>query len=179
VRTSFSVGPHYDKALDDEFDTKQPYAIESLDLEPSARQSEERQPSRRYIIAKNSLKKALAREFSNFLFELFTVYEFINHEEYENALKVEHNLVRRFLVEVYKHYFNANYLITTKDLTEFIEHLVSDAQLPFTKEELLSFVEKYQIIDFEHENLALFAREVYEFISVFFDKIQLYIYKND
>jgi hypothetical protein len=179
VRTSFSVGSHYDKALEDEFDKKQPYDIESLDLESSAPQTDEKQPSRRYIIAKKSLKKALAREFSNFLFELFTVYEFINRQEYENALKVEHNLVRRFLIEVYKHYFNANYLITTKDLTEFIEHLVSDAQLPFTQNELIDLMNRYKVIDFDHGDLALLANEVYEFISVFFDKIQLFMYKKD
>ena len=180
VRTSYSVGPHYDKALDDEFETEQPYPIESLDLEsaiPQIPESKEDQP-RKYIIRKSSLKKALAREFSDFLFELFTVYEFINKQQYKNALKVEHNLVRRFLIEVYKHYFNANYLITTKDLTEFIEHLVTDTDIPFTKEGLVDFMQRYQVIDFDHSDLRSLASEVYEFISVFFDKIQLYMYKN-
>jgi len=142
VRTSYSVGDHYDKALDDEFETKQPYAIETLDLESAIPQTPHREEtqSRAYIIRKNHLKKALAREFSNFLFELFTVYEFIAHEQYKNALKIEHNIVRRFLIEVYKHYFNANYLVITKDLTEFIEHLVNDAHLPFTKKELIDYM---------------------------------------
>ncbi len=181
VRTSFSVGSHYDKALDDEFDTKQSYEIESLDFESSIPQnlSREEGQSRAYIIRRKSLKKALAREFSNFLFELFNIYEFINREEYKNALKVEHNLVRRFLIEVYKQYFNANYLITTKDLTEFIEHLVTDANIPFTTKELIEYVERYQVVDFEHSDLESLANEVYEFISVFFDKIQLFMYKNE
>jgi hypothetical protein len=180
VRTSYSVGSHYDKALDDEFETKQPYAIETLDLEAAIPQigPQETEHTRTYIIRKKNLKKALAREFSNFLYELFTVYEFINIQEYKNALKVEHNLVRRFLIEVYKHYFNANYLITTKDLTEFVDHLVDDAQIPFNKEELLDFMDRYQIIDFDHSDLASLANEVYEFISIFFDKIQLYMYKD-
>ncbi len=180
VRTSYSVGDHYDKALDDEFETKQPYAIESLDLESAIPQilGYEEKQARTYIIKKKSLKKALAREFSNFLFELFNVYEFITHEEYKNALKIEHNLVRRFLIDVYKHYFNANYLVTTKDLTGFIENLVTDAHLPFTKEELLDYVERYQVIDFDHSDVESLANEVYEFISVFFDKIQLYMYAD-
>jgi len=180
VRTSYSVGDHYDKALDDEFETKQPYAIESLDLESAIPQilGYEEKQARTYIIKKKGLKKALAREFSNFLFELFNVYEFITHEEYKNALKIEHNLVRRFLIDVYKHYFNANYLVTTKDLTGFIENLVTDAHLPFTKEELLDYVERYQVIDFDHSDVHSLANEVYEFISVFFDKIQLYMYAD-
>jgi len=180
VRTSYSVGDHYDKALDDEFETKQPYAIETLDLESAIPQIPdlEQTQARAYIIRKGSLKKALAREFSNFLFELFTVYEFITHEQYKNALKVEHNIVRRFLIEVYKHYFNANYLVTTKDLTEFIEHLVTDGDLPFTTEELISYMDRYQIVDLDHSDVKSLAHEIYEFISVFFDKVQLYMYKD-
>ncbi|MHA2280743.1 MAG: hypothetical protein ACXAC5_07815 [Promethearchaeota archaeon] len=175
VRTSYSVGSHYEKALDDEFEAKQPYAIESLDLESTKKE----ESSRRYIISKGSLKKAIAREFSNFLFELFTVYEFITHQEYESALKVEHNLVRRFFIEMYKHYFNTNYMVSTKDLTEFIDHMVSDAKLPFTKEELVDYMDRYQIVNFDREDLPSLANDVYEFISVFFDKIQLYMYKDN
>jgi hypothetical protein len=181
VRTSYSVGSHYNKALADEFETKQSYAIETLDFDPAIPQihSKEQGQTRAYIIRKNSLKKALAREFSNFLFELFTVYEFITHKNYKNALKVEHNLVRRFLIEVYKHYFNANYLVTTKDLTEFIEHLVRDAHIPFTKEELVDYMEQYKIVDFDHSNVQSLAHEIYEYIAIFFDKVQLYMYKDE
>ncbi len=181
VRTSYSVGDHYDKALDDEFETKQPYRIESLDLEAVTPQSPDfvEAQKRTYIIRQKSLKKALAREFSNFLFELFNVYEFITHKQYKNALKVEHNLVRRFLIEVYTHYFNANYLITTKDLTEFISHLVAETEIPFSEEELISYLERYQVIDFDHSDIQSLANEIYEFISVFFDKIQLFMYKDE
>ncbi len=180
VRTSYSVGDHYDKALNDEFETKQPLSIETLDLESVVSQvpNREKEQIRKYIIKKKSLKRAFAREFSNFLFELFTVYEFITHKNYKNALKVEHNLVRRFLIAVYKHYFNANYLVTTKDLTEFIEHLVRDAHLPFTKEELVDYMERYKIVDFDHSNVQSLANEIYEYIAVFFDKVQLYMYKD-
>jgi len=152
-----------------------------LDIESAIPQIPDRSEghTRTYIIRKKSLKKALAREFSNFLFELFTVYEFITHEKYKNALKIEHNIVRRFLIEVYTHYFNANYLVTTKDLTEFIEHLVTDAHAPFTKEELIGYMDRYQIIDFDRSDVQSLANEVYEFISVFFDKIQLYMYKEE
>lgn len=181
VRTSYSVGDHYDKALDDEFKTKQPLTIETLDFESATPQipTGEEIQTRRYIILKKSLKKALAREFSNFLFELFTVYEFITHKNYKNALKVEHNLVRRFLIAVYKHYFNANYLVTTKDLTEFIEHLIRDAHIPFTKEELVDYMEQYKIVDFDHSNVQSLAHEIYEYIAIFFDKVQLYMYKDE
>ncbi|MFW9822047.1 MAG: hypothetical protein ACFFE4_03885, partial [Candidatus Thorarchaeota archaeon] len=167
---------HYEKALEDEFDRQQPYLIETLELE-SVQISDQKQ-LRAHIIEKKSLRKALAREFSNFLFELFTVYEYIGRRDYKSAIKVEHNLVRRFLVEVYTHYYNAKYLVTTKDLKEFINHLVSDAHIPFTKKELIGHVEKYQIVDFEYSDLAKLATEIYDFISEFFDKIQLYIYKE-
>ncbi|MFX1524009.1 MAG: hypothetical protein ACFFCC_10915 [Promethearchaeota archaeon] len=178
VRTSYSVGSHYEKALEDEFNSQQPYLIETLDLESIPPQTPNEKQVRTYIIEKKNLRKALAREFSNFLFELFTVYEYIGRNDYKSAIKVEHNLVRRFLVEVYTHYFNANYLITTKDLKEFIEHLVSDSHVPFTKNELLEHIEKYQVIDFEHSDLATLATEIYDFISEFFDKFQLYMYKE-
>ena len=88
-------------------------------------------------------------------------------------------MVRRFIIEVYKHYFNGNYLVTTKDLTEFTEHLVTDANIPFTKDMLVDFIDRYQVVDFDHSDLQSLANEVYEFISVFFDKIQNFIYKDN
>ncbi|MFW9866145.1 MAG: hypothetical protein ACFFEN_08620 [Candidatus Thorarchaeota archaeon] len=174
IRTSYSVGDQYQKALEDEAEVNQPYSLEPLEGESEHFQMNSDQP-RKHIIQKKNMKKAIARELSNFLFELFTVYEFVMKEDYKNALKIEYDLVRRFLIELYKHYYNVNQ-VSDINLTEFIDHLLTDPHLPFTKEELKKLI--CQTIDFDKNDPQSHAEEIYQFVSLFFEKIQAYIYRE-
>lgn len=182
LRTSYSVGSQYQKALEDEFESNQPYTLEAIENGSTNSLSfleERHQQPRKFIIEKGNLKKALMREFSNFNFEVFTIYNYIKNDDFKNALKLEHNFIRRFLTEVYKHYFNSDDIITTKNLNDFIEHLNVDCKMPFTKEELHSYLEQFKIIDFEYNNTESKSKELYECLFIFFSKLQSYIYNEN
>jgi hypothetical protein len=177
IRTSYSVGVQYQKALEDEFEFNKAYSLEPLERKSETILSFPDQPSRKYIIQEKNLKKAITQELSNFLFELFTVYEYILNEDYRNALKIEDNLVRNFLTELYKHYYNKDTIVQSAVLDEFVSFLSTVPNLSFTKEELNGILT--QAINLNSNNLKSQAEEIYEVISSFFEKIQAYIYKED
>ncbi|MHA2390622.1 MAG: hypothetical protein ACXAEX_01530 [Promethearchaeota archaeon] len=180
IRTSYSVGSQYQKALEDEYLVKFPYPIETLEKESDIPFTfPEQNPQRKFIIQEKNLKKAIAREFSNFLYEVFTIYEYIKEGKYENALKTEHTLIHRFFAEVYRHYYNNKTPVNDKELQSFLSKITVNSSFPFKKEDLSRYLEHYQIVDFDSEDLKVKANEFYELISTFFDKLQLYIYNTE
>ena len=178
IRTSYSVGPQYNKALEDEFESD--YSIETLESDSGTpfEFSSQDQP-RNFIVQEKNLRKAIAREFSTFYFELFTIYEYIEHMEYKNALRVEQNIIHRFLVELYKQYYNVENVESENLLNTFIDTIVEEPKIPFSKKEIQDFLGRYSTIDFDHINLEEKAIEIYEFICIFFDKLQIYLNKEE
>jgi hypothetical protein len=182
IRPSYSVGVQYKRALDDLMKSKQrsvkiqPIVKESNeDLLYSERIIPERSP---YIIKSKDLKDALAIELRDLWWEIYTTYKYIIDEDFKNALKLEQNLIKHFFTKVYEHYYQPNYVVTDKDLLQFIA-LISEAfSCVFSKEELLNYFEKYTIINFEQENLEELSKEIYLFYSDFFNKLQKFIEKK-
>jgi hypothetical protein len=177
LRTSYRVGEQFEKASDDYFKIKssQPSEISFEMLE-----AESNLPvTRNYVVKKGDIRKALARELSDFNFELFSVYSYLNRKDYKNALKIEYNLIRKFLVNVYHQFYNVNYGVTSKDLKNFAEHLGSIPNFPFTKDKLLEYIDKFKIIRFDWDNMESMeskSTEVYQDIYNFFIEIQKFMY---
>jgi len=182
IRTSYSVGDQLDKAIEDYYQIKAEREISVDILEKGSKKPNDykntfQEQKRTYIIKNKNLKEAFAREFSDLYWVIFKAHSFINHEEYRNALKIQHYLVKKYLMNVYKHFYNADYIVTSKDLDKFIQEISKDPDLLFTQEELHEYLEQYQIINFDEENLKELAIEIYTYYSKFFEKIQLYINK--
>lgn len=137
------------------------------------------QPSRKYIIQKENLKQALAREFSDLNYDIFNIYLFIKKNDYQNALRIEHGLINKFLMNVYKHFYNVDISPESDNLNIFLIHLTNIEGFPFTDHELMEYVEKYQAIEIESESIEARVEHVYHQIYNFFIKIQNYIYEND
>ena len=183
IRTSYIVGEQYDRAVDDYFQTKgkirSDVVIEILEKEsptPDTLKSIFQEQPRKFIIKKGDLKEALAREFSDFYYKVFKIYSYIRDKKFEHALKLEHTALRQFLVNVYKHMFHPNYVISSKDLDGFLDSLEKEESFPYTTNELKDHFDKFKIITFEEGNLEAKAYEIYEFIYQFSIKIQNYMY---
>jgi len=184
LRTSYSVGDRYQEALNDYFKTKGraqtdidveilEKATENLDLENLFQGD-----SRKYVVPEKNLKKALVREFSDFNYEIFTIYSYINREDYENALKIEHSLIKTYLMNVYRHFYNVESVVIS-DLNAFLTVLGDMKGFPFSKRELIDYIDRYQVINLEGDNIESLSKEMYQFIYNFFIKIQHYIYEEN
>ncbi|MFX1467704.1 MAG: hypothetical protein ACFFB8_03505 [Promethearchaeota archaeon] len=185
MRTSYFVGERYRQALAEYFETKrkaqtdinveimEKATTQTLDLTNIFKVS---QSSRKYIMQKENLKEALMREFSDFHFDMFKMYSYINHEDYAHALKIGQNLIGQFLTRVYRHYNNMNGEVAAPDFTKFLKFLVTIKEFPFTLLELQTYLEKYKVIDIQLGKPL--ARDIYQFIYTFFIQIQNYIYEG-
>ncbi|MFX1593254.1 MAG: hypothetical protein ACFFCL_11220, partial [Promethearchaeota archaeon] len=184
LRTSYSVGERYREALDDYFQTKgrtqtdmQVQILEKATERPDLENIFKVNP-RKYIVPENKLKLALAREFSDFNYDIFTIYSYINREDYKNALKIEHGIIKKYLMNVYRHFYNVESVVIA-DLNEFLTVLEDIKGFPFSKQELIDYIDKYQVLNLDGENLELLAKEIYQFIYNFLIKIQYYIYEEE
>ncbi|MFX1290974.1 MAG: hypothetical protein ACFFAG_08455 [Promethearchaeota archaeon] len=181
LRTSFSVGPQYKKALEDEYESNQAYTMEAIEEEsPNSLPfvEDHLQAPRKYIIEEGNVKKALMRVFSDFNYEVFTIHLYLKKNEFKNALKLEHEFIQRFLTEIYRHYYNSDERVTIKHLHDFIEHLSETCNMPFTKEELNQYLEQFQTINFNYNNIKIKAKQLYKYLETFFNKLHLYLYRK-
>ena len=183
LRTSYSVGEQYQIALDDYFKTKG-NANAEINVEILEKEITDygEQPNifpsklRKYIIQKEQLKDALMREFSDFNYDLFKIYSFINEKEFQTAIKIQYGLIKKFLLRVYQQYHNIAEEVPKEELEQFFSMLGDIQEFPFSKQELMEKSEKYRVIDLEKENIEILVQETYQFIYDFFIKIQHFIY---
>ncbi|MFX1377897.1 MAG: hypothetical protein ACFFA4_02290 [Promethearchaeota archaeon] len=185
LRTSYSVGERYQEALNDYYKTKgktqTDINVEILEkaTNKSGLTKIFQEKPRKYIVQKQSLKDALMRELSDFNYDIFKIYNYINNGDYSNALKIEHGLIKNFLMNILKHYYNIEKPISPDKLEEFLTFLEDIKDFPITKQELRDYIERYNVLNLETYNLESLAKEVYQFIYDFFIKIQHYIYEED
>ncbi|MFX0142416.1 MAG: hypothetical protein ACFFDN_52735, partial [Candidatus Hodarchaeota archaeon] len=183
LRTSYSVGDRYHQALEDYYKVKgkaqSDINVEILEkglAQPDNLTDVFTQKPRKYIIRKENMKYAFAREFSDFNYDIFNIYSYINHEDYKNALKVEIGLINRFLINVYRQFYNVDTPVALNDLVQFFAILEDTEGFPFSRKELLEYSEKNCTANLGLENLESLAKGMYQIIYEFFIKIQHYIY---
>ncbi len=183
LRTTYSVGDKYQKALRDYFKTKgtadTDINVEILEKESIDPDNIFKGASRKYIIKEKDLQVAIVREFSDLYFDIFKIYDFIEDKEYHSALRIESGLIRKFLVGVYRHYYNIKDVLSLDDLKKFITTLGSTEGFPFTNEALQEYISNYSPINFDEINevdLEATSKKIYHYFYDFFIKIQNYIY---
>ncbi|MFX1502594.1 MAG: hypothetical protein ACFFDH_16655 [Promethearchaeota archaeon] len=178
LRTSYSVGPRYQQALNDYYEvrgkTPSEVNIEILERENKLQDIFQGQ-SRKFIIQQENLKDALMREYSDLYYNIFKMYSYIVDEEFSQALKISHGLIKHYLMNVYRQFHNIEKIVL-EDFYAFLGKLGSTEGFPFSKAQLIDYINKYQIIDFDLEDLEPFTTEIYQFINTFFLSIKQFTY---
>jgi len=182
LRTSYSVGERYQQALEDYYEVKG-NSLTDINveiLEKGTKQPDDlkhifQESPRKYIIQQHNLKDALMREFSDFNYDIFKTYMCIDAGNYSDALKIEHKLIRTYLMNVYRQFHNVT-SINIDRFTQFLSTLENVKGFPFTTQELIDYMNKFEVIDLKKGNLESLTKEIYHFIYEFFIKIQHYIY---
>lgn len=172
LATSYKVGELYEEALKDYFRIKgksPDIHIEELneDIFPS-------QP-RKYIIKQEDLYEALTREFSDFYYDISKIYNLMKKAEYSNAIKIEQVIIKKFLVNAYRHYYNIDRVVMPSEMTPFFKLLENMEGFPFTAGELKYYIDQYQEINLDLNDPKVVAERAYESLSIFFNKINNYL----
>jgi len=182
IRTSYSVGSKYKKALDDFFQCKK-NSLANISIEP-IKEEIEKNPGVEDLFFKNDesnfsedleFKEALMKETGSYLlYNLFKMNTYINNNNYEKALHIGKNFIKLFLIKLYKKIFeyNTETNITNQDITSSIEYLAEQNKIPFNKEELIHFLKISESINLNSENIGAKLKEIYNMLSDFSLKIQ-------
>jgi len=182
LRTSYSVGDQYERALDDYFASKNRLGtdveIDVIEHEsaatPDLAQVFDSQP-RKYVVQEGRLKKAISREFGDLFSEMFEIYYAITHSNFKKALKIGHGLIQKFLIKIYKHFSNVNSIVTQNNFDKFLKYLGSVKDFPLSYYELVNFVERYKVLNYTNDTIKELSEEIYIFQNSFFNKIQSFL----
>ncbi len=182
IRTSFSVGPKYEKALKDYFNTKKS-SVSKINIETIEKSSENKEvlnnffqeKSNEEIINELEFREALIKETGSFLlYNLYKMNNHINNSNYMEALNIGNNFIEEFLVKLYKKVFehNTDTKITPGDVLASIEYLSGNKKFPFNKEEILNYLNQSKPPNNDIKDLELKAKNIYSLLSNFSLKIQ-------
>ncbi|MFX1338947.1 MAG: hypothetical protein ACFFDK_10085 [Promethearchaeota archaeon] len=182
IRASYSVGNKYENALNDYYQIKK-NSLTDVSINVIEKNSDKNVEVKGLFkeipnISENELnnfKEILAKKISDLYFDLFQIHKFINKNEFELALKIEKDFVKKFLINLYKEFYQVNYIITEKDLERFSEFLSKNKYFPYSKTQILNILSQCNLLDVEHENMYLQVKENYKLLSEFFNQIQLKI----
>ena len=136
---------------------------------------------RKYIIQAHNLKKALTQELTDFNLLHFDISGHIDHGRYEEAFNIEHDLIKKYLYNTYRHFYNVNLVKSPDDLRSFITLLSKTEDFPFTESELINYLERdyNQVLELEGLELDEKCNKIFRYIGVFLVKIEKYIYDDD
>ncbi|NVM34501.1 MAG: hypothetical protein HWN81_02825 [Candidatus Lokiarchaeota archaeon] len=172
LATSYRVGEQYEEALRDYYNTRMETSEVQLeevkeDIFPSQ--------SRRYIIQQENLYDALKREFGGLFYDTSKVYDLIGIGEYSNAIKIEQIIIEKFLVNVYRHYYNIDRVVMPSEMTPLFELLEKLEGFPLKADELESYINEDQQINLDKVKSKVVAERLYISISNFYNKIKNFV----
>lgn len=76
-----------------------------------------------------------------------------------------------------ENFFNTDDMITFEKLNKFFEFCVKVSTFPFSKNELLDLMDRYDKINLNNDDPKSYAEEIYLFNEGFLNKINSYITK--
>ncbi len=194
MRSSFAVGPQYEKALKDYYESQRNAIIsyEPIDVESDNfdifnnlnnavnSDSYESSSRARKINAKN-LKKAFTEHFgSMFIYEHFKMYQAIKDGNFKRSLEIGKNLLKKFLRATYNSYYGDNCAITGADSNKFIESILEVESFPFTGDDLLQFFTSCKNIEVNDSvKIAETCKNIYEMYSTIFNGFEQFLYLEE
>ena len=186
IGTSYKVGDKFQKALDDYFETKKnsptdiSFEVVEQEIDNKQINSDIAQifTPKKDIFQNIEFDEVLVRNLSEVFYEMFQSYKLLKNKEYEQAIQIEKQIIRQFLIALYRDLYHVNYIITDSDLEKLIALLCNEKLLPFSIEELTVYFTLDSQINLEEMSLEEYALELYKQINEFFDAIQLHLNPN-
>jgi len=203
VRTSYYVGPQFDRALEDFITVKKQIPTE---MEVIQKESEDQVGDREQILGEGGgedqaegmeiwdsdndspanipvldvyrLQKVIAKVNSNMFMELFEMDRALNRKDYRKGLEHAKQYLEQFVFGVYNGYYKVDYVITNNDLTQFITDMTSLEGFPYTLAQFEELMATCEGISFQAPELDTTLRENYALLQEFYRTMQSYIYSD-
>ena len=179
MRTSYQVGEHYQKALEEYFQTKKEQITDiSVEvMEQNTQRSIHIENENMEIAPKiapegDNLNKILAKELDALYYELFQIYKHITNKYLKSALDIEKVCIKTFLMNVYQKIYRVDEVITKKDLEAFCNYLIMNQKLPFSQEMLNNYLTYCDTFHGNDGDLETKVADTYNLFSDFFHKVK-------
>ncbi len=176
MRSSFAVGPQYQRALKDYYDSQ---GSSTVTYEPVELESKPKVDTERLDPIK--LRSALSKHFAPILFYgHFLIHKNMSHKKYEKALKIARELLSKFLYYVYQEYYGVNYALTSENKSIFVSMFGDVEGFPFTGDDLLQFLTSCKNIEVnDSAKITETCKNIYEMYSTIFDGFQQFLYLEE
>jgi hypothetical protein len=196
VRTSYYVGPQFDKALEDFIKVKKQIPLEMEVLQQESDATIESiigvsQPSKDLELQNNlkqmikpaldqrKLKEVMARVIGDTLFfDLFEIFRAMSHKDYRTGLEIVKQYLDHFIFQVYNSYYKVDYIITNEDLDHFVVDMTHTKGFPYNYNQFNELIELCRGISFSEDNLEQTIENVYKQLKALHSSIKDYIYSN-
>jgi len=182
IRTSYSVGQKFEEALDDYYTTRR-NALTDVEFGVVSQES-----NLDNNLAENSkiqqqqeqrVKEALAKVMGDTLqWDLYQMFKYQARKDFRVCLQIAVNFLPRFLDTLYHHYYQPQYLLTSKDIETFIDFLSKQERFPFTKDQLKAFITEAKKISLEEESLERLCDIWYKKCADIETKVKNYVYTS-
>ena len=181
THTSYAVGQKYQIALDDEArirKNKQSRVkvekFENNEFRSSTKEEIFNSPEESKNDHRRTVLKAIMDNMAELYIDLSTMYKLNNEMEYEKSLDLGKKLILKFLINLHKYYLRKVREVDPelKDINYFIENIIKNGEIPFTKTDLHNYLSKTQEIldgNSETENKAL---RLFDLVMEFHDKLK-------
>ncbi|MFW9874339.1 MAG: hypothetical protein ACFFG0_14635, partial [Candidatus Thorarchaeota archaeon] len=175
MRTSYAVGPQYQKAIQDYFETKgndrtdiKVDIIEKDIPNDSKMLNLFQDNTKKDIFDKEKFQKILDTEINDVYYKLFKMHCLVEDEHYKNSLEKGKNIISDFFKNLYNSYPQENKsILELEDINLFIDYLVKNELLPFSKKDLLYYLRKTKELASDNDNVEKKANELFDLISEF------------
>jgi len=182
-RISYFVGPKFDTALEDYLQVKRQIPTE-IEIIQQDFQSKDVSESISSIDCKTSidshkLKEVIAKQIGGTLFfDLFEIYRAMGHKDYRGGLEKAKDFLTHFIFQLYNEYYNVDYVITNKDLEEFIYEITNSKDFPFNYDDFKKYMHLCESISFTDDNLENKIQDIYNKLEMIHNRINNYIYSQ-
>lgn len=200
IRTSYSVGPQFQKALQDYFEL-QPQYSNKIDVEPIQDEQvsiENSIPKKEEIIeyflppkeveteikfeSREGSPRALKNILSSYLIpEMILIDTKINSQRYKQAILSINKLIPNFLFKLYNNDYNVNgtSAILEKEIEDSVDYIVSSEIIPFDRQNLYNILNQIEVKNLNEMDLKQTAKEMYNTLYDFTQKTLKYLYKKE
>jgi hypothetical protein len=175
VRSSYQVGPKFEQAVEDYFQTKKKIPtttsmepIELEDSDPDIPVSQEANSEYKKL-EKEKVEPLLIKRKSGLLYQLFLLFKLNERGEYEAALEQGAKFIFNFFSQLYRDYLSSTGggIFNSTTLRQFISQLSIEGYIPFFDSEIDELVHTSQELASQHTNPKEQALELFELLSQF------------
>jgi len=187
LRTSYSIGRQYEKALEDyylsekdtvanvSFDVIETDSASILDFNDFTERESERKNN--YEI---KFKIMVAKEIGDTLnWDLFQMHKSIIRRDFLKCIELLTSYYKKFFYRLYNRLYNVNYAVTSADIEKFFEEIDNIKEFPYTSDQLKEIINLSENISLEKGDPEQISNEMYNKCTEFFNRIQNYVYSTE